>query len=97
MINFFLRLADSEEPLKERFRFVLSLILMRKRLLKYGRTIRRDGREYWEMRMVRDKSVHLVLNPSMNDAEIEEVTGELGAILHGHVADDADVVGDGAD
>lgn len=97
LINFFLRLADSEEPLKERFRFVLSLILMRKRLLKYGRTIRRDGREYWEMRMMRDKSLHQVFNPSMNDAEIEGVTGELGAILHGHVDDNADVVGDGAD
>ncbi len=83
LINFFLRVADSTEPLKLRFRFVLSLILLRKRLVRYERTIREADAEYWEMKLMRDKSLHKVFNPSMNDAEIEAVTGELGAILHG--------------
>ena len=97
LANFFLRLSGNEEPLKLRFRFVLSLILMRKRVLKYARTIQEDGGEYWEMRMVRDKSLHKVFNPVLNDAEIEELTGELGAILHGHVADDVVGAGDETD
>ncbi len=83
LINFFLRVADCAEPLKLRFRFVLSLILLRKRLVKYEQTIREKDGEYWEMKLMRDKSLHKVFNPSMNDAEIEAVTGELGAILHG--------------
>lgn len=88
LINFFLRLADSEQPGKLRFRFVLSLILLRKRLLRYERTFRDGGREFWEMRLARDKTLHKVFNPALTDAEIEEVTGELGTILHGQFTDD---------
>ena len=94
LINFFLRLADSEEPFKLRFRFVLSLILLRKRLLKYDRTIREDGREFWEMRLMRDKTLHKVFNPALSDAEIEELTAELGSILQGQVAEGAAEVPD---
>ncbi len=83
LVNLFLRLADNEEPVKVRFRFVLSLILMRKRLLKYARTLRDEGREHWEMRLMSDGSLHSVLNPCLDESEIEDVTEELGAILHG--------------
>jgi hypothetical protein len=83
LLTFFMRLADCEEEAKQRFRFVLSLILLRKRLLKYERTIRVGDREYWEMRLTRDKSLHKVYNPVLADAEIQELTGQLGAILAG--------------
>ncbi len=82
LINFFLRLADEEEALKVNFRFVLALILMRKRLLKYEETIRDDGNEYWQMRLVGEQSVHRVLNPQLDDEKIRSVSAELGAILH---------------
>jgi hypothetical protein len=85
LISFFLRLAETDEPRKLRFRFVLSLILLRKRLLKYQGTSREEGGEYWEMKLMRDKSLHKVFNPSLNEAEIEELTGELGAILESDV------------
>lgn len=88
LLDFFQRMAASEDPHKLRFRFVLSLILMRKRLLKYERTIRHEGAELWEMRLMRDKSLHQVLHPSMNDVEIEELTRELGAILQGGAANE---------
>ena len=42
LFNFFERLEKEEEPLKINFRFVLGLILVRKRMLKYEQT-RRDG------------------------------------------------------
>ena len=90
LINFFVRLADSDDSSKLRFRFVLSLILLRKRLLKYERTIREGGCEYWEMRLMRDKSAHKVLNPVLTDAEIEDLTNQLGAILAGYVPEDED-------
>ena len=97
LLDFFRRMAESEDAHKLRFRFVLSLILMRKRLLKYDRTIREGGGEVWEMRLMRDKSLHRVLHPSMNDAEIEELTRELGTILQGGssdaVADDVEAAG----
>ncbi|HKQ49210.1 MAG TPA: hypothetical protein VJZ71_14155 [Phycisphaerae bacterium] len=88
LLTFFVRLADCTEEAKLRFRFVLSLILLRKRLLKYERTIRDGEREFWEMRCVRDKSSHKVFNPVLSDTEIQELTGELGAILAGGAAGD---------
>lgn len=86
LVAFFHRLADSEDPVKLRFRFVLSLILLRKRLLKYERTIRQEGGEFWDMRLMRDKSVHRVFNPLLNDDQIAELTAELGSILAGQSA-----------
>jgi hypothetical protein len=81
LLDFFRRLADSEDAAKLRFRFVLSLILMRKRLLKYEQTLRQEDGEFWEMRLTRDKSTHRVFHPPLGDAEIEELTRELGALL----------------
>jgi len=91
LIHFFLRLADTEEGLKIRFRFVLSLILMRKRLLKYEKTLREGDRELWQLRLMRDKSEHRVINPSLNESEIESLSEELSAILHGQVTEDVEV------
>lgn len=83
LTQLFVRLGDSREEVKKHFRFVLSLILMRKRLLKYQQTSRRGDSEYWRMLLVRDQSTHEVLNPKMTDEQIENVSRELGAILHG--------------
>jgi hypothetical protein len=90
LVDFFLRLADAEEPHKQRFRFVLSLILLRKRLVKYERTIREELREFWEMRLMRDKTLHKVFNPALADTEIEELTRELSTILQGGVAEEVE-------
>ena len=83
MVDLMLRLADHEEEVKQHFRFVLSLILMRKRLLKYEQTVHEEGIEYWHMRLTRDQSVHAIVNPRMTDDQIAAVSAELGAILHG--------------
>jgi len=88
LVNFFLRLGDHTDPSKLRFRFVLSLILLRKRLLRYERTLRDGESEFWEMRLNRDKSLHKVFNPALTDPEIEELTGELGTVLSGPWAED---------
>lgn len=91
LVNFFSRLADDKEPARLRFRFVLALILMRKRLLKYEETVKEGADEYWRMRIVKETHVHTVLNPRMTDDEILEVSQELSVILHGDmdVAEDA--------
>ena len=73
LINLFERLAEEKEELKVNFRFVLSLILMRKRRLKYEDS-RRDGtREIWSMRFVRETETHDVFNPQLTEEQIQEV------------------------
>ena len=95
LINFFTRLADEQQESRVHFRFVLALILMRKRILRYEETEIVEGNELWLMRLVRDKDgpLHRVVNPQLNDAQIEQVSRELGAILHG----DAGAWGDASD
>ena len=81
LFNFFERLEDEAESLKINFRFVLGLILMRKRILKYEQT-RRDGeQEIWKVRRSGSKETHEVINPQLSEEEIEQVSTELGSIL----------------
>jgi hypothetical protein len=87
LINFFLRLADETQEARVHFRFVLALILMRKRLLKYEDTERNGDREFWRMRFVRDTVVHRVENPRLTEEQISAVSRELGAILHGDMGE----------
>lgn len=94
LVNLFLRLADQTEPLRLQFRFVLALILMRKRLLRYEQTVHDSGAEYWLMRLAKEQSVHRVLNPHLTDEQTEGVSRQLSAILHGDVLEGLDLEGE---
>jgi len=72
----------------------LALILMRKRLLRYEDTVRKDDAEIWQMRLTGTSSVHEVVNPKLSDEQITDVSGQLGVILRGDVAGD---LADGVD
>jgi len=85
LINFFERLAEESEPVKVNFRFVLALILMRKRILKYEDSRCQNAQEIWRIRLVRDKKIYELVNPNLNDAQIEEVSQELSTILRGEL------------
>src|SRR5690242_20133145 len=50
LCELFERLADATEPAKLNFRFVLGLILMRKRMIIYENTRHEDGKEIWSVR-----------------------------------------------
>ena len=82
LVNFFERLADETEPVRVQFRFVLALILMRKRLLRYEGSSVEDGVETWRMTRTRTQSVHGVVNPQLTDEQIEGVSEQLSAVLH---------------
>ncbi len=78
----FEKLADTEEPAKLNFRFVLGLILMRKRIIVYEGTRYENGKELWSVRYRgKDDQVDL-LNPQLDEQKIVEVTQHLGEILN---------------
>ncbi len=103
LMNLLSRLADTEEPQRLAFRFVLALILMRKKLLRYDRTERRpkpapeaggtpETEEIWivtpkldvskgPMGKWHDSEQYEVLNPQLDEAQIQQVTEQLGEIL----------------
>ena len=82
LCDLFERLAEATEPAKLNFRFVLGLILMRKRLIVYEASRQEDGAEVWSVRF-RGKDARLdLLNPKLNDSQIAEVGAHLGEILN---------------
>jgi len=86
LIQFFGRLEGDSEPGRVNFRFVLALVLMRKKLLVYeGTTTRPDGSELWKMRLKGTDEIHDVLDPKMDEQKIAEVSRHLGEILEGEL------------
>jgi hypothetical protein len=88
LTQLFLRLEDESSEVKQQFRFVLGLLLMRKRLLKFEQTLSDGDREYWQMRLVGEQSLHQVINPRLTDEQVDRLSTQLTAILSG----DADAV-----
>jgi hypothetical protein len=81
LCELFERLADVSEPAKLHFRFVLGLILMRKRLIIYESTRTDSGREIWSVRMKGRQDFLDLLNPKLDEAQIREVSQQLSEIL----------------
>ena len=86
IFDFFQRLApEDEEPTKRNFRYILGLMLMRKKKLKFKDVVRKDSREYLILRRSRTQEEHRVLNPQLTDEETEQVRLELTQILETQV------------
>jgi hypothetical protein len=82
LCEIFERLADTTEPPKLSFRFVLGLILMRKRMIVYEDTRVEGDREIWKVRFKgRDDRLDL-LNPRLDEQQVMEVSQQLSEILN---------------
>ncbi|MHC4123395.1 MAG: hypothetical protein ACYSSI_07465 [Planctomycetota bacterium] len=81
LMAFFERLAEETEQEKINFRFVITLVLMRKRKLKYDSTEMKDDKEIWKLRVVGDKQIVEVENPHLAEEQIGELTSQIGQIL----------------
>lgn len=81
LMDLLIRLADISDAEKLAFRFVLALILMRKRLLSYESSRQVEGREVWRMKVRgRDETID-VIDPKPTDEQIAQVETMLSQIL----------------
>lgn len=87
LVSFFTRLAGETQEARLQFRFVLALILMRKRMLKYEGSGMDGDTEVWSMSLSGDDKLHRVINPGLTDDQIEGVSKQLSAILHGDMGE----------
>jgi hypothetical protein len=85
IINFFERLAEAQEPVKIDLRFVLALVLMRKKLLVYDGSDKQDGCEVWRMHLKGTDRTHRVIDPHMDQDRIAEVSKQLSEVLEGEL------------
>lgn len=81
LMSFFERLGEETDKEKVNFRFVLTLVLMRKRKLKYLSDAIRDGREIWHMRVAGEGRDVTVVNPHLTEDQIEELSEQMGQIM----------------
>jgi hypothetical protein len=81
LMTFFERLANEVEEQKVNFRFVLMLILMRKRLLKYDSSRMENGKEIWKLRLTGTDTMVDVVNPNLSEQQIEQLSSQVGQIL----------------
>lgn len=82
LCDLFERLAGADEPAKISFRFVLGLILMRKRLLIYEGTRNVGGSEIWSVRLKGRSDPMEMVDPRLSEDQLGEVTQQLGQVLN---------------
>lgn len=81
LIGFFQRLQDTDSESMLQFRFVLALILMRKRLLIYDGMEKDGASEFWLMHLRGSTDRTRVLDPHLDQDKIAQVSQHLGQIL----------------
>jgi hypothetical protein len=82
LISFFERLEGSDEPARVQFRFVLALILMRKKRLVYDASEPAgDGQDVWTMHFRGSDQSCQVIDPHLEEEQIHQVSRQLGDIL----------------
>ncbi len=86
------RLGEASEPQRVAFRFVLTLILMRRKMLRYDGTVQRGEQQWWQVVPKLDASKGPlgkwndaepieVLDPHLDQSAVLQVTEQLGQIL----------------
>lgn len=86
LLSFFERLEGAEEPAKVAFRYVLALVLMRKKLLVYdGREVLAGDGEKWKVHLKGTDRALEVVDPRMDEEKIAQISQHLGEILQGEL------------
>ncbi len=77
----FERSSASQEPRQIAFRYVLALLLMRRKRLRFE-AIQRDEKGSWlVLREARTKQVHQVFDPQLSEDQTSEVQAEIESLL----------------
>ncbi len=93
LMTLFRRLGEADQPERRSFRFVLGLILMRKKLLRYDGSVERPAanaaeartEEWWKMTPKGEVTALEMINPHLDEAQIQQVREQLSEILAGEL------------
>jgi hypothetical protein len=84
------------EPQQKQLRFVLALLLWRRRVLKLTDTQYQDDREVWHFTAPARDAVHLVDRPPLSENEIDQLSAQLEALISGQESPAGEPVQPGA-
>jgi hypothetical protein len=81
LLECFERLEGQTEPRRLSFRYVVALLLMRRKRLKFEESRTENESELLLLRCVRTGAKHQVVNPGMTEDEMEAVQDEVFKVL----------------
>jgi hypothetical protein len=81
LLECFERLQGQLEPSRLGFRYVVALLLMRRKRLKFEETTIENDREVLSLRCARTGETYRVVNPGMSEAEMTAVQEEVFKVL----------------
>jgi hypothetical protein len=81
LVDCFQRLEGATEPSRVSFRFVVALLLMRRKRFKFEEARSDQGLEILTVRCVRTGVRHEVVNPRLTEAQMAEVQDEVFKVL----------------
>lgn len=77
----FHRLEGQTDAGRVNFRYVVALLLIRRRRFKFEQTVHQDGVEQMSVRCSRTQEKHEVVNPLLNEEEMAQVQEEVFKVL----------------
>jgi hypothetical protein len=77
LMDCFVRLQGQQEPGRCNFRYVVALLLMRHRRLKFEEVRHEDGQEVLTLRCVRTGARHAVVNPGLTEEQMAAAQDEV--------------------
>ena len=81
LFDCFDRLAGAIEPAKQNFRYVVALLLLRKKKLKFEDSRRSDGVDVLFVRDTRTGKRAEVIDPQLTEADMDDVQAEVFQVL----------------
>jgi hypothetical protein len=81
LLDCFHRLEGQTDPARVNFRYVLALLLMRRKRMKFEETVLENGAEHLALKCTRTGEKHLVLNPQLSEDEMVQVQEEVVKVL----------------
>jgi hypothetical protein len=81
LFDCFQRLEDQTDPSRVNFRYVVALLLMRRKRLKFEQTVVDGNQEKLSLRCPRTGSQYLVVNPLLSEQEMAQVQEEVFRVL----------------
>jgi hypothetical protein len=81
LLQCFRRLEGETQPDRINFRYVVALLLMRRKRLKFEEARVEGGQEVLCLRCPRLRELHQVLNPGLSDEQMAQVQEEVSKVL----------------
>lgn len=81
LMDCFQRLEGETEASRINFRYIIALLLMRRKRLKFEEVRAEAGHEVLVLRCARTRAVYAVVNPNLTEAELEAVQEEVFRVL----------------